>query len=72
MKKNFLKEFEQFEKNARIQVNEMQKISGGTCTVYSSCSFGDCDTDDCTFTYGPPFGGGGIQDTDNKNTDPER
>jgi hypothetical protein len=63
MKKNFLKEFEKFEKNTRIQVEEMQKVSGGTCIFYSSCSYGDCDTDDCTLTGGgwdadTPGGGG--------------
>lgn len=62
MKKNFLKEFEQFEKNARIQVAEMQKISGGTCVYYSSCSYGDCDTDDCTFTSSQ-WGGNDFDDT---------
>ncbi|WP_190277316.1 hypothetical protein [Taibaiella lutea] len=41
----------------------MQKVSGGTCIFYSSCSYGDCDTDDCTFTGGgldaDPIKGGG-------------
>jgi hypothetical protein len=52
MKKNFLKAFEQFEKNNRVQLTEMQRVSGGTCIFYSSCSYGDCDTDDCTLTGG--------------------
>ena len=51
MKKRFLKEFENFEKDARIQVTEMQKISGGTCVFYSSSTFGDCDVDDSTTSW---------------------
>jgi hypothetical protein len=60
MKKSFLKEFEDFEKDARIQVTEMQKISGGTCVFYCSSSFGDCDVDDATASWA----NGNLIDTD--------
>ncbi len=51
MKKNFLKEFEKFQKNKKIQVTEMEKVSGGTCIFYCSHSQSDCDKDDSSTSY---------------------
>jgi len=49
-KNNLLREFEKFQKNENIQAEELKKISGGTCIMYSSHSQSDCDRDDMTYT----------------------
>jgi hypothetical protein len=51
MKKNFSKEFAKFQKNKKIQTQEMEKLSGGTCIFYCSSSLSDCDRDDHSTSY---------------------